>query len=137
MSPDPVEELVRGVAARKLPPLVYQVLPRPRYLLVRYSGRVETGEIARSWFRQLESLLLDHSVDQILWDSRPAKPHPAEVRTMIWDWLEGGRVLKRSAILVESEMLRLSANLSAVGGTLRLQAFHRFDEAERWLSHPH
>ena len=130
---DPIVRIISLTHERRLGPLIYRVVPRAGYLVVYYTGRVATVEIADQWFEDLESELRRASVEQIMWDSRTADPHPAEVRARIWEWLEAANVLKRSAILVESEMLRVSANLSAVGGRIRLRSFHLFQEAEAWL----
>ncbi|MEM9069137.1 MAG: hypothetical protein AAGE52_11555 [Myxococcota bacterium] len=132
-SDDPVLGLLAGIATQEIRDLRYQVLPRNYGLLVRYEGRVSDIATAEEWFHALDTELTGRRVSQILWDSRPAKAHPPEVRKRIWEWLEEARVLKRSAILVDSEMLRLSANLSAVGGKVRIRAFHDFAEAEGWL----
>lgn len=115
-------------------PLQYRAAVKDAYLLVQYSGKVATCEVADEWLAALDDLLLRHDVDTVLWDSRPADPHPSSVRSRIWTWLEAARVLKRSAIIVESEMLRLSANLSSTGRTLKLRAFVSFDDAHRWLT---
>ena len=115
-------------------PLQYRAVVNDTYLLVQYSGMVATVEVADEWLATLDGLLRRHGVDTILWDSRPADPHPSSVRSRIWTWLEAAQVLKCSAIIVESEMLRLSANLSSTGRTLKLRAFVSFDAAHLWLT---
>lgn len=106
------------------------------YPLLWYSGQVASLDIAQTWFDDLDQELAAACLEQVLWDSRPADGHPPAVRDAIWNWLEHGKVLKRSAILVESEMLRVSANLSAVGGRLCLRAFYSLEDAEAWLAAP-
>lgn len=130
---DPVAALTQGERLHAIGPLHYHAVVRPKYLLVRYEGQVETVAIAEQWFEHLDGLLREHALSRILWDSRPALGHPPEVRARIWAWLEAAEVLKRSSIVVQSDMLRLSANLTGLGGTLALKAFADFEDAERWL----
>ncbi len=130
---DEVAELVAGEPFVELGPLRYRCIARPSYLLVCYEGVVGDVAVAEEWLQALDEALSKHDLSQILWDSRPASPHPPVVRERIWAWLEEAKVLKCSAILVQSEMLRLSGNMSAVGGKLDLRAFGNFCDAEQWL----
>ncbi len=132
-SPDPVEALTRDSTPHELGRLRYHAIPRLGYLLIRYAGQVESVKIAERWFQHIDGTLERNMLTRVLWDSRPAAGHPPAVRARIWEWLEEARVLQRSAILVESEMLRLSANLSGLSGSLSLKAFRDFDQAEQWL----
>ncbi len=130
---DPVVALVAREPEHRIGELVYRTARREWGLVVRYTGRVGDIDTAERWFEAIEEELLAGGFSQVLWDSRDAETLPPDARDRIWAWLEEARVLQRSAILVRSEMLRLSANLSSVGGRLKLRAFHDLGEAEAWL----
>lgn len=122
------------VAERQIEALRYWVEPQSGFALVRYSGQVDSVETATQWCTDLEIFLGAHTLERVLWDSRPAEPLLPEVRACIWKWLESGRVLRRSAILANSELIRLSANLSSFGGNVKVRAFGELEEATVWLS---
>lgn len=130
---DEVAKIVRGFPVYEIETLTFQRAPHSDCLVVRYEGQVSTVNIAGRWLEDLDGALSKTGLDQILWDSRAAKGHPPEVRDRIWEWLEQARVLKRSAILVQSEMLRLSANLGSIGGKPVVRAFREFHDAIAWL----
>jgi len=106
---------------------------RDGFLQIRYFGEVDSVETAAKWLEHIEQTLREHGRSRVLWDSRPALPLPNDVRTHIWEWFGSSEVLRASAIVVESELLRISANLSVTGSTLVLRAFGDEDEATAWL----
>lgn len=122
-----------STVSRDLGPLQYTAERGPDFLLVHYRGRVATLEVADQWLSEIDQLLVDFALSRVLWDSRDADPHPPVVRERIWTWLQEARVLKASSIVVNSEMLQTSANLSAVGGHLRIRSFQSRDAAADWL----
>lgn len=123
-----------SLISRDLGPLQYTAERTDEFMVVHYRGQVATLDVADRWLGELDQLLADYGLVRILWDSRDAQPHPPEVRTRIWEWLQEGRILKASAIVVRSEMLQTSANLSAVGGRLRLRSFLAREDAAQWLT---
>ncbi len=130
---DPIAARVRDCEVHEIGRLRYRLAPAATYLLVHYDGQVGNLDTAQTWFAHLEAVLQERGLTQILWDSRDAEGHPPPVRARIWEWLEEARVLKRSAIVVHSDLLRLSANLSGVGGKIRIKAFPDFETAALWL----
>ncbi|MEO1481779.1 MAG: hypothetical protein AAFU77_06705 [Myxococcota bacterium] len=114
-------------------PLRYSVRRGEDWLEVDYTGQVADLSIAQQWMTALDLELQRSQVEKILWDSRGAEPHPSEVRTSIWEWLKAARYLKVSAILVESKLLRVTANMSAVSSNIPVKSFHSRVEAAEWL----
>jgi len=113
--------------------LRYDMQPGPGYLRIEYAGEVDSIATADAWIEHIEATLREHGLEKVLWDSRPAMQLPTEVRAHIWAWLERREVVKVSAILVHSELLRVSANLSGMGTKLVLKAFGEPDVAIGWL----
>lgn len=122
-----------AVVEAELGPLRYRFEARGGHAWIYYGGRVSTVDIARTWLGQIDDFLLEHGLARVIWDSRQAEGHPPDVRTVIWEWLTAARVLKASAILAESEMLRVSANLSSMSSGLKLRSFGDADAAHEWL----
>lgn len=113
--------------------LRYDLQPGPGYLRIEFAGDVDSIATADAWIEHIEAALRDHDLSKVLWDSRPANQLPTDVRAHIWAWLERGEIVKASAILVHSELLRVSANLSGMGTKLVLKSFGQPDEAIGWL----
>ncbi len=114
--------------------LRYDAQPGPGYLRVEFEGEIDSVELADDWLEHIEDVLSEHGLARILWDSRPAMPFPSDVRAHFWAWLESSSLVRASAVLMHSEMLRVSANLSAVSRKLVLKAFTEPDVAIAWLS---
>lgn len=122
-----------GIAEQRIGQLRYWLRPDVGYLYVRYAGQVGDLATADAWLAELDRCLRQYGLARVVWESRPAQGHPPDVRTRIWDWLRQAEVVSVSAIVVHSEMLRLSANLSTVGSGLRLRAFDSPEAAAQWV----
>ncbi|MEL6546342.1 MAG: STAS/SEC14 domain-containing protein [Myxococcota bacterium] len=114
-------------------PLSYTIRSAANWLEVDYTGVVADVDIARQWMAAIEAELRREGKTKILWDSRGAEVHPSEVREWIWNWLKSTTYLKFSAILVESSLLRVTANMSALSSKVPIRSFHDRSEAVEWL----
>ncbi|MCU0683408.1 MAG: hypothetical protein MUF34_14405 [Polyangiaceae bacterium] len=113
--------------------LRYSLRAEPGYALLVYEGAPATITAADVWQRDIDAFLRACHLTRVLWDSRNADPLPPPVRAHTWAWLTRAEVVKVSAIVVRSELLRISGNMSSVGGQLRLRSFHELGEAVEWL----
>jgi hypothetical protein len=113
--------------------LRYSLRAKPGYASLVYEGTPATISAADVWQRDIEAFLRASRLTHLLCDSRNADPLPPPVRGHIWAWLTRAEVVKVSAIVVTSELLRISGNMSSVGRQLRLRSFHELDEAVAWL----
>ncbi|MFK7987929.1 MAG: hypothetical protein AB8I08_18060 [Sandaracinaceae bacterium] len=138
MSADEIDENVdggppAGVRARVEGDMRFWLDPRPEYLYVRWAGCVSTVATADVWLAAIDAALRKSGLFRVLWEARPAQVHPPEVRDHIWAWLERAEYLAVSSVMVNSEMLRVSVNLSRVASGVRLRAFDNRESAEGWL----
>lgn len=113
--------------------LRFWLQPRPDYLYVRWAGRVADLSTAKLWLAEIDAALREAELFRVLWEARPARVHPPNVRDHIWEWLARAEYLAVSSVIVNSEMLRVSVNLSRVASGVRLRAFDSIDAAEGWL----
>lgn len=126
-----LKELVDG--QKVVGALRYRMTAEAGYVLVVYEGAPATIAEADVWQRDVDSFLRATNLTRVIWDSRPGSPLSREVRAHIWAWLERAEVVKASAIVVNSELLRVSGNMSSVSRGLRLRSFHDFQDAAVWL----
>lgn len=113
--------------------LRYRLRAEASYAVVTYEGSPDTITVADAWQRDIDAFLRASQLSRVVWDSRAADPLIPAVRAHIWAWLTRAEVVKASAIIVKSELLRVSGNMSSVGGHLRLRSFHTFENAVEWL----
>ena len=114
--------------------LVYTMKPCRGYVLVCYQGQPNDAASAGWWMDHVEAFLRARKRDRVLWDSRGAGVNPPEARDAIWARLRDSDVLKCSAILVESQMLRTRTNIGSLSRKREIiRSFHDLDEAIEWL----
>ncbi len=121
-----------GTIEERIGTLRFTATPEHDHVRVWYGGQVSTIAIAEAWLARVDALLQASGLSRVLWESRDADGHPPDVRDHIWDWLCAARYVKASAIVVNSELLRTSANLSSHSG-LRIRAFNAESDALSWL----
>lgn len=129
---DPLK-LLSSESIREIGLLRYQRASLRDYLLLRYWGSVADAATADAWLADLEQALAQSGLSQILWDSTKAEPHSKDVRARILQWAKTTAALRRSAIVVQSDMLRLSANLSGLDQSVTVRGFATIAEADAWL----
>lgn len=122
-----------GVELHILGEMRFWLQPRADYLYVRWAGQVDGIETADAWLTAIDDALRANNLFRILWEARPARVHGPEVRERIWGWMAQAEVVKVSSVVVNSELLRVSVNLSRVASGVRLRAFETVDDAETWL----
>jgi len=52
----------------------------------------------------------------------------------MWRWLEENSQIRVSAFVVQSQMLRVSTNMRALSGGMRVRSFNDMKEAESWIT---
>jgi hypothetical protein len=113
--------------------LRYRLTGEAGYALVVYEGAPATLTEVDLWQRDIDTFLRASHLARVVWDSRPGATISREVRAHMWAWLERAEVVKASAIVVNSELLRISGNMSSVSRGLRLRSFHDFESAVAWV----
>jgi hypothetical protein len=73
---------------------------------------------------------------RVLFDNRQTLAPEEAVRDMVWAWIRDPTQLERVALLLESSMGVVRANMTAVSQRIRLRAFNSFEEARAWLIAP-
>lgn len=139
MEVENIDELADGgppsdVQMQSLGEMRFWLQPRADYLYVRWAGQVADIGTAELWLAKVDDALREHDLFRILWEARPARVHPSDVRTHIWEWLGRAEFAAVSSVVVNSELLRVSVNLSRVASGVRLRAFETVEAAETWLS---
>lgn len=122
-----------GVEMRTLGEMRFWLQPRADYLYVRWAGQVEDLDTANAWLAEISNALRANALFRILWEARPARVHGPEVRERLWEWMGQAEIVKVSSVVVNSELLRVSVNLSRVASGVRLRAFETVEDAETWL----
>ncbi|HEU4412377.1 MAG TPA: hypothetical protein VFS43_44455 [Polyangiaceae bacterium] len=113
--------------------LRYRLTAEAGYALVVYEGAPATLTEVDLWERDIDAFLRASRLSRVVWDSRPGSPLSREVRAHVWAWLERAEIIKVSAIVVTSELLRVSGNMSSVSRGLRLRSFHDLESAVAWV----
>ena len=97
------------------------------------STRVETLDEAKFVCQQLDAALLASGARAVLFDTRETVSPGDDVRNFMWDWVSRAENFDRAAIVVNSEMLRTQANMTALSRGAKLRSFNDFDIAVAWL----
>jgi hypothetical protein len=109
-----------------------QILVRDGYVLV-VNHRVTDVERASAVCRAIDAALTDHGLRRVLLDTRRTESSDEPVRAAMWAWVKTGRNHDRCAIVVESELKRVSGNMTARALGVQLRSFSDLAEAEAWL----
>ena len=105
----------------------------PGFLRVRLKQPLRDCMSARAVQRSIESELVEHGFQKVLFDMRHVDEHDDEVREEMWAWAEKSPHFHALALLIESELSRIRANMTAVGRKARVRAFGSPLQAEMWL----
>jgi hypothetical protein len=127
----PPNELAEG---RKIVgKLRYGFWAKAGYALIAPEGVAETIAVTDVFHRDVEAFLRHSGLTRVVWDSRRVEPPPPAVRVHRWAWFERTELIKAAAIVVNSELLRVSGNMHSLSRQLPLRSFNDLDEAVRWL----
>jgi hypothetical protein len=113
--------------------LRYGFWAKAGYGLIVAEGVAETVAITNAFHRDVEAFLRSSGLTRVVWDSRRIEPPPPAVRAYNWSWFERTELVKAAAIVVNSELIRVSGNMRSLSRQLRLRSFNDPDEAVRWL----
>lgn len=101
------------------------------YVLLKHSD-LPSVAVAEVLQRAIEQLLKKSGFAALLVDTTEMEAPPADARDAMWAWCEA-RPHIRVAILVQSELKRITANMDAVSRRVNIRSFHDRDDAVRWL----
>ncbi len=82
---------------------------------------------------EADRLLQQHGVRGVLFDTRGVLPPTEDARRLWWAWAEAGVHHDAVALLVESELTRISGNMTAMSRGAKVRSFHVWADAEAWL----
>lgn len=127
----PQDELAEG--QKVVGKLRYGFWAKAGYGLIVAEGVAETVPVTTAFHRDIEIFLRSSGLTRVVWDSRRIEPPPPAVRAYNWAWFEHTDLINAAAIVVNSELLRVSGNMRSLSRHLRLRSFNDSDEAVRWL----
>jgi len=70
----------------------------------------------------------------VLFDSRDTQTPPKAASDVVWKWAGQGKRHTAVALVVKSELLKVSANMTALSQRVRLRSFGSIHDAESFLS---
>jgi hypothetical protein len=92
-----------------------------------------TCDDVRARLRSVDALLQKHELRAVIFDSRHTDGPSGEARTMWWNWLERGEFHDRVAVVANSEMVRVSGNLTALSKKVAFRSFETMEDAAAWV----
>jgi hypothetical protein len=113
--------------------LRYGLWAKTGYGLIVAEGVAETIAVADTFHHDVEAFLRSAGLTRVVWDSRRLDHPPPAVRTHSWSWFENTKLIKAMALVVNSELLRVSGNMRSLSRHLKLRSFNDPDEAVLWL----
>lgn len=113
-----------------MPPASTHIELRKGYVLVVMYGRLESLAQALREQREVARVCASRGDRRVLFDNRHTEAPAEDVRNAMFEW---AGTFERSAILLQSEMGAVRANMWAVAHKLDVRAFASEEAAERWL----
>lgn len=105
------------------------------HLLVVQEGALASVPEAEALQERIEAHLDAHGLAsgcrRVVFDNRKTTAHADEVRESMFQWAT--RTFDRVALLLESDMVGVRANMDALSRGAKLRAFHSLPEAIAWL----
>jgi hypothetical protein len=111
----------------------FEITVAPGHVVVWQSGRLASLDEARALQKAVRSRCLRAGVRRALFDNRQTLAPEEAIRDLIWAWVRDPADFERVALLLESSMGVVRANMTAVSQKVRLRAFTSFEEARQWL----
>jgi hypothetical protein len=103
------------------------------YVTIDFESLPDTVEEAEALQFHLTTFFVRNRVRRVIWDTRRAPPNAEAGKACMWQWLKEGSRLKASAFLAQSSMLRVSANMRALSGGMRVRSFAEPAAAREWI----
>jgi hypothetical protein len=101
------------------------------YVLLSHS-ELPSIAVAEVLQRAIEGALEESGHRALLIDTRSMPSPPEDARESMWTWTKQHPEIA-IAIVVHSELKRVTANMTAVSRNVRLRSFHDLGEAVSWL----
>lgn len=103
------------------------------YVLVNEKPERLSVEDVRGRLATVDGLLRRHGLRTVIFDSRRTEGACKEARAIWWAWLERGECHDRVAVVADSEMVRVSGNLTALSKKVSFRSFETMDDAVAWV----
>jgi hypothetical protein len=113
--------------------VVFELDARGGVLIARQRRPIEDLADARRAQQQLDDALEGTGARRAVFDRRGQGDHDPEVREAMWSWLSQGGRLDAVALVLDSELARVRANMTAISRHVKLKAFIDPEEAEQWV----
>ena len=110
----------------------FEITSQGDHALIHQTGRLANVADARKMQREIVERCLEWGVRRAVFDNRATIAPDDEVRELMWEWLVDVD-LERVALLLESPMAVVRANMTALAKGLKVRAFAELDEARAWL----
>jgi hypothetical protein len=114
-------------------PEVCTISRGPGFLRVGLLRPLRSRSEAERLQGSIERALVEHGVHKLVFDMRGVQEHIEDVRDAMWAWAARGEKVQAVALLIESELSRIRANMTALGRSARVRAFGAPLQAEMWL----
>jgi hypothetical protein len=101
------------------------------HLIVVQEGALESVPQAEALQQRVESRCQEVGCRRVVFDNRKTTAHPDDVRAAMFDWATTH--FEKVALLLESDMIGVRANMEALSRGAKLRAFHDLAEAVAWL----
>jgi len=122
----------RCTAALPLAGHRYSIEAFAAYIIVRQEGTLDSPISMRKMQGEIDQTCKTRGVTRVLFDNRHTGVHGDEIRAGMWAWVKGAG-FSRIALLLESEMAVVRANMDALSRRTHLRAFSREPDAVAWL----
>jgi hypothetical protein len=113
-----------------------KVAAQPRWVLA-VSLCLESVTDAWRFQQAIDAELRASGQRRVLVDARRAKLSTKEINESMWSWVRANRNFDSLAIINESPVLSVAAQMKATAiGTTKVKVFHSLEEATQWLVPP-
>ncbi|MCH2108173.1 MAG: hypothetical protein MK135_02505 [Polyangiaceae bacterium] len=102
------------------------------YVLVEVP-RVPSVQVAEALCRAMDEALKTSRLRAVLFDTRCTEMPPRDANAYIWEWTRRGVHHDVAAIVVKSELLKVSGNMTAISKGVQLRSFHELNDAELFI----
>ena len=110
-----------------------EVEAREGYLFVRQRGVLDSVAEAQRVQQKIERALREHGVQLVMFDNRSTGEPAPEARESMWNWCRDCPLVERVALLLESDLTLVRANMTALGKRTQLRSFSDEALATEWL----
>jgi hypothetical protein len=111
----------------------FSVEERDTHIVVRQLRIVASRFEADAMLAELSAALERRGIAKAMLDQRSLPQLDDDVRDALWEWARGAGRRVAVALVVDGELARMRANMSALTSGLQLRAFALEARAEDWL----